>query len=91
MCCVAGLDRLLLGTKSKTTLDGEWQSQHQIFYRVPSSKRKFDAIYNIVVDGELHVEDISTKEAIVHFYEQLYLENIPLSPFLEGISMTLLV
>jgi len=35
---------------------------------------------------KLHVDDSSVKSAIVHFYEELYHENFPSRPFLEGIS-----
>jgi len=58
----------------------------KFFHRVANNRRKFNAIENIVVEGELHVDDSSMKDAIVHFYEQLYHENFPSRPFLEGIS-----
>jgi len=53
----------------------------KFLYRVENNRRKFTAIENIVVEGELHVDDSSVKGEIV-----LYLENFPFGPFLQGIS-----
>jgi len=64
--------------------DGDRKTK--FFHRVANSRRKFNAINNIEVKGELHVDDSSVKGAIVHFYEKLYHENFPSRPFLEGIS-----
>ena len=55
-------------------------------HRMAINKRKFNAIENIVVEGELQVNDSSMKGAIVHFYKKLYHENFQSSPFLEGTS-----
>ena len=58
----------------------------KFFHKVANSGRKFNAIQNIVVDGELHVEDSRVKAAIVHFYEKFYHKNFTSRLFLEGIS-----
>ena len=47
---------------------------------------KFNAIENIVVEDELHVDHSSMKGVIIHFYEKLYHEKFPSRLFLEGIS-----
>jgi len=58
----------------------------KFFHRVANSRRKFNAIKDIVVEGELHVDDSSVKGTIVHFYEKPYHENFPSGPLLKGIS-----
>jgi len=58
----------------------------KFFHRVANSRRKFNAIKSIEVEGDLHVDDSSVKGAIVKFYEKLYHENFSCRPFLEGIS-----
>jgi len=37
------------------------------FHRIASMRRRFDAIDKIVVEGELHSDVSSVKDAIVHF------------------------
>ena len=64
--------------------DGDHNTQ--FFHKVANSRRKFNAIESIEVEGELHVKDCSVKGAIVQFYEKLYHENSSSRPFLEGIS-----
>ena len=49
-------------------------------------RRRFNAIDKIVVEGELHGDASSAKDAIVLFYEKLYHEDASSRPFLEGIS-----
>jgi len=63
--------------------DGDCKTK--FFHRVANVRRKFDAIKNIGVEGELHFDDSSVKGAVVHFYEKIYHENFPSRPFLEGI------
>lgn len=58
----------------------------KFFHRVANARRKLNAIQNIVVDGERHVEDSFVEGAIDHFYEKLYHENFSTRPFLEDIS-----
>jgi len=55
-------------------------------HRVASMRRRFNAIDKIVVEGVLHGDVFSAKDAIVHFYERLYDEDAPSRPFLEGLS-----
>jgi len=58
----------------------------KFFHRVANSRRKFNVIKSIVVEGELHVDDSSVKGAILQFYEKLYHENFTSRPFLARIS-----
>jgi len=58
----------------------------KFFHSAANSRRKFNAIMNIVVEGELNVDDSSMQGAIVHLCEKLCHENFPSRPFVEGIS-----
>jgi len=53
----------------------------KFFRKVAKSRRKFDAIENIVVEDELHVDDSFVKSEIVFFYEKLYHESFSSRPF----------
>ena len=68
----------------------QWIEDHncntKFFHRVANSRGKSNAIQNIVVDGELHIEGYFVKGAIVHFFAKLRHENFPSRPFLEGFS-----
>jgi len=58
----------------------------KFFHRVASMRRRFNAIDKIVVEGGLHGDVSSVKDAIVHFYEKMYHKDASLRPFLEGTS-----
>jgi hypothetical protein len=69
--------------KQHWMVDGDRNTK--FFHRVASMRRRFNAIDKIVVEGELHGDASSVKDAIVHFYEKLYHEDASSRPFLEGI------
>jgi len=47
--------------------DGDLNTK--FYHRVANSRRKLNAIENIVVEGELHADDSSVKGAIAHSME----------------------
>jgi len=53
---------------------------------VTNSRRKFNAIGNIKVNGQVFGDVVSMKNAIVHFYENLLHDNHAQRPLLDGIS-----
>jgi len=68
----------------------QWMQQGdrntKFFHRVANNKRKFNAIRNIKVNGQVFGDVVSMKNAIVHFYENLLHDNHAQRPFLDGIS-----
>ena len=58
----------------------------KFFHRVASMRRRFNAIDKIMVEGELHSDASSVKDAILQLYEKLYHEEVSSRPFLEGLS-----
>jgi len=72
--------------RAKQHLMEDGDRNTKFFHRVANSRRKFNAIESIKVEGDLHVDDSSLKGAIVQFYEKLYHENSSYRSFLEGIS-----
>jgi len=51
-------------------VDGDRNTK--FFYQEANRRRKFNAIYKIKVDGEHFADAPLVKNAIVHFYENLY-------------------
>ena len=51
-----------------------------------NNRRKFNAIGNIKVNGQVFSDVVLMKNAIVHFYEDLFHDNHAQRPFLDGIS-----
>ena len=50
--------------------------------------KKFNAVYNVEVDGEPYVDGAAVKNVFVQFYENLYHDDEPSRLFLDGIAFT---
>jgi len=69
--------------KQHWMVDGDRNTE--LFHQVANRSRKFNDIHKIEVDGEPFIDAVAVKNAIVHYYEDLYQEDQPSRPFLDGI------
>ena len=64
-------------------VDGDCNTK--FFHQLANRRRNFNAIHKIKVDGEPFIDAATVKNAIIHFYENLYQEDQPSRCFLNGI------
>jgi len=67
--------------KQHWIIDGDHKTN---FFHQATNRRKFNVIHKIKVDDEPLVHVAVEKNAIAHFYGNLYHEDPPSRPFLDG-------
>lgn len=70
--------------QSPSTVKGDRKAK--FFHHAVNSRRKFNAVHNIKVNGVVHCESNAVRKAIVGFYEKLYYEDCPLRSLMGGFT-----
>jgi len=72
--------------KSRALWLKEGDKNTQFFRRVANSHRKFNQVNSLSINGTISKNPAEIKEHIVQYYNNLYFENCPWRPRVEGLS-----
>ena len=58
----------------------------KFFYKVANSRRRYNHISTLEVDGVMYEDDLEMANQVVQFYKNLYKETEEWRPFVEGLE-----
>ena len=64
----------------------EGDNNTKFFHKVANSRKRYNYLNMLEVDGVIYEEDLEVADQVVHFYKKLYTETEEWRPFVEGLE-----
>ena len=72
--------------KSRMLCIKEGDNNTKFFYKVANSRRRYNNISMLEVDGVMYEDELEMADQVVQFYKNLYKETEEWRPFVEGLE-----
>ena len=80
------LEEISLRQKSRMLCIKEGDNNTKFFHKVANSRRRYNHLSVLEVDGVIYEEDSEVADQVVQFYKKLYTETEEWRPFVEGLE-----
>ena len=79
------LEEISWRQKSRMLCIKEGDNNTKFFHKVANSRKRYNYLNMLEVDGVIYEEDLEVADQVVHFYKKLYTETEEWRPFVEGL------